>query len=147
MRFDGATSFFCWGALFLNADTHRALVQMIDGLSHESAHAYLFALSLGDSFVNNPDDELRASPLRSDPRPLDGIFHAAYVSARMHYAHSHAIEAGVLSESDESEARNALAASRAAFLDGLKTLNDHASLTPLGRRVMNAAGNYMRGCS
>jgi len=147
MRFDGATSFFCWGALFLNADTHLTLVQMIDGLSHESAHAYLFALSLGDSFVNNPDDELHPSPLRPDPRPLDGTFHATYVSARTHYAHSHTIEAGVLSESEESEARNALAASRAAFLDGLKTLNDHASLTPLGRGVMNATRNYMHGCS
>ena len=24
---DGATSFFCWGALFLNAERHRALVE------------------------------------------------------------------------------------------------------------------------
>src|SRR5439155_21693740 len=35
MRFDGATSFFCWGALFLNADTHRALVQLL-GLNRAS---------------------------------------------------------------------------------------------------------------
>src|SRR4029079_19589676 len=94
MGFDGATSFFCWGALFLNADTHDTLISMVDGLSHESAHAYLFSLSLGDSFVTNPDDELHTSPLRRDPRPLDGTFHATYVSARMHYAHSHLIEAG-----------------------------------------------------
>ena len=50
--------------------------------------------------------------------------------------HSHLIESGVLSGSEESEARNALAASCTAFSDGFKTLNDHASLTPLGRRVM-----------
>jgi hypothetical protein len=67
--FHGATSFFCWGALFINADAHLTLVKMIDGLTHESAHAYLFSLSLGDSFVQNPDDEMHASPLRSDPRP------------------------------------------------------------------------------
>ena len=42
VRFGGATSFFCWGALFLNADAHRTLVKMIGGLSHESAHAHLF---------------------------------------------------------------------------------------------------------
>src|SRR6516165_2168621 len=47
-RFDGAASFFCWGALFLNADEHLGFVKMIDGLAHESAHAYLFSLSLGD---------------------------------------------------------------------------------------------------
>jgi hypothetical protein len=77
---------------------------MIEGLSHESAHAYLFALSLGDSFVDNPDDELHPSPLRADPRPLDGTLHATYVSARMHYALSHVIESGVLSRSEENEA-------------------------------------------
>jgi hypothetical protein len=145
LHFDGATSFFCWGALFLNADAHRALVKMIDGLSHESAHAHLFSLSLGDSFVDNPDDELRPSPLRLDPRPLDGIFHATYVSARMYYAHSHLIESGVLSKSEEAEARNALAASCTAFSDGFETLNNYASLTPLGRRVMDAARSYMIG--
>jgi HEXXH motif-containing protein len=143
LHFDGATSFFCWGALFLNADRHRALVEMIDGLTHESAHAYLFSLSFGDSFVENPDDELHRSPLRRDPRPLDGIFHATYVSARMHYALSHLVESGVLSESHESEARNALAASHTAFSDGFKILSDHALLTPLGRRVIDAARGYM----
>ena len=145
--FGGATSFFCWGALFLNADTHDTVISMIDGLSHESAHAYLFALSLGDSFVTNPDDELHASPLRRDPRPLDGTFHATYVSARMHYAHSHAIEAAVLSKREQMEAKKALVASRDAFWDGLKTLNNHASLTPLGHQVIDAARSYMRGCS
>ncbi len=65
LRFDGATSFFCWGVLFLNADAFCSLVKMIGGLSHESAHAYLFALSLGDSFVDNTDDELHPSPLRN----------------------------------------------------------------------------------
>jgi HEXXH motif-containing protein len=144
-RFDGATSFFCWGALFLNADAYRGLVKMIDGLSHESAHAYLFALSLGGSFVDNPDDELHPSPLRADPRPLDGTFHATYVSARMHYALSRVIEDGAFSRSEQSEARTALAASCAAFSDGFKTLSDYASLTALGRRVMDAASSYMVG--
>jgi hypothetical protein len=145
--FGGATSFFCWGALFLNAERHRALVGMIDGLTHESAHAHLFSLSLGDPFVENPDDELHDSPLRRDPRPLDGVFHATYVSARMHYAQSHVVESRVLSENDEGEARKAVAASRAAFSDGLKTLDDYASLTPLGRRVMDATRSYMIGYS
>ncbi len=127
LQFSGATSFFCWGALFLNADKHRDLVAMIDGLTHESAHAYLFSLSLGASFVDNPDDELHPSPLRVDPRPLDGI------------------ESGMLSKSEECEARDALAASYTAFWDGLKTVEDHASLTPLGRQVMGAARSYMVG--
>ena len=144
MRFDGATSFFCWGALFLNADEHRTLVDMVDGLSHESAHAYLFALSEGETFVNNAVDELYHSPLRSDPRPLDGIFHATYVSARTHYAHRKLLESGVLSAAEEDAVEQALIASQAAFRDGLRTLEEHASLTGLGRIVMSGAREYMR---
>jgi HEXXH motif-containing protein len=143
--FGGATSFFCWGALFLNADRHRTLAAMIDGLAHESAHAHLFSLSLGDSFVENPDNELHRSPLRRDPRPLDGIFHATYVSARMHYAQNRLIEGGLLSRKEGIDARNAMKASSAAFSDGFKALSDYASLTPLGRRVMDAARSYMIG--
>jgi HEXXH motif-containing protein len=143
VRFDGATSFFCSGALFLNAQEHRALVDMIDGFAHESGHAFLFSLSLGDSFVNNPNDELYRSPLRSDPRPLDGIFHATYVSARMHYAHRKVIESDLLSNSEKNEAKELLVAARRAYLDGVKTLDEHALFTPLGREVMCAARDYM----
>jgi hypothetical protein len=135
-----------WGALFLGAETHDSLISMIDGLIHESAHAHLFSLSLGESFVHNPDDERYPSPLRRDPRPLDGIFHAAYVCARMHYALSHAVEARVLTKGVQKEAQKALVASRTAFQDGFGTLNEHASLTPLGDRVIDSARIYMSGC-
>ena len=144
-KFGGATSFFCFGAMFLNADEHRALVSMIDGLTHESAHAYLFSLSLGDPFVANKDDEFYHSPLRSDPRPLDGTFHATYVSARLHYAHQRLIESRVLSDKEQHEVQSGLSASSGAFWSGLKTLNEHASLTSLGGRVMRAAHEYMIG--
>jgi hypothetical protein len=141
--FDGATSFFSSGALFLNADAHKSIIAMIDGLTHESAHAHLFSLSLGEAFVSNPDDELHGSPLRRDPRPLDGTFHATYVSARMHYALHRVIKGGVLSRRQLSEARKALAASATAFCDGLETLINFASLTSLGHQVMDGARDYM----
>ncbi len=145
LAFDGATSFFCWGALFLNADRHQSLVDMIDGLSHESAHAHLFGVSLGDALVQNPPDERHPSPLRAEPRPLDGIYHAAYVSARMHYAHSRLLGAGVLSAGDAAQAEEAREIGRRAFWDGLATLDAHARLTPLGARVLAGARAYMAG--
>ena len=85
------------------------------------------------AFVNNAVDELYHSPLRSDPRPLDGIFHATYVSARTHYAHRKLLESGVLSAAEEDAVEQALIASQAAFRDGLRTLEEHASLTGLGQ--------------
>ena len=45
----------------------------------------------------------------------------------MHYAHSHVIESGVPSDSEECKARTLLAASRTAFWDGLKTLEGWSS--------------------
>ena len=105
---------------------------MIDCLTHESAHAHLFSLSLGDSFVTNPDDELHLSPLRRDPRPLDGLFHATYVSARIALRSIVTrIESGALSENEESEARKTLAASRNASRKVSRPLMTMPHLRPL----------------
>lgn len=141
--FDGATSFFCWGTLFLNAAEHGSVVAMVDGLAHESAHALLFGLSQGEPFVRNAADERHPSPLRRDPRPLDGIFHAVFVSARMAYAMDRLEAAGALVPSEREEAEAARAHAVRAFFDGLGTLEAHADLTPLGRALLDDARAYM----
>lgn len=143
MLFDGATSFFCWGALFLNAAEHGSVVAMIDGLAHESGHALLFGMSKGDPFVTNPLSELHPSPLRRDPRPLDGIYHATFVSARMAYAMDKVGGAGLLTAEDQEEAEDVRRAARRAFWDGYTTLEAHATYTPLGADVMADARAYM----
>ncbi|MBL6431916.1 MAG: hypothetical protein HPM95_15385 [Alphaproteobacteria bacterium] len=53
---------------------------------HEAAHGTLFAMSPVEFYVFNPENERYSSPLRLDPRPLDGIYHATFVLARMHIA-------------------------------------------------------------
>lgn len=143
LEFHGATSVFSWGALFLNAPKHETVVDMIDGLSHESAHAHLFGLSLGDAFVTNPPDELHPSPLRDDPRPLDGTFHATFVSARMHYAHDKVLASELLDAENRGRAIRARAEAVRAFQDGLAVIDAHANLTPLGEAVMAETRAYM----
>jgi len=143
MNFDGATSVFTWGALFLNATEHQNIVDMADGLSHESAHAHLFGISLGEAFVENSPEECFASPLRAEPRPMDGIFHATYVSARMHYAHSRLLKSSVLSKGEREQACDACMSSIRAFKDGIETVDAHARLTDAGRRVLESARRYM----
>ncbi|HHZ10782.1 MAG TPA: hypothetical protein GX405_18595 [Rhizobiales bacterium] len=142
-RFDGATTFYCWGALFLNAEEHQSLVDMIDGLAHESAHALLYGLALGGPLVTNPVTERHPSPLRRDLRHLDGIFHATFVSARMHLAHSRILAGGRLTKHQQEAARHARATSAAAFAAGLRTLRDHARFTPLGAELIDSAERYM----
>lgn len=84
--FDGASAFGLWGAILLNAIEPKDVVDMIQTLAHESCHNLLFGYCIEGQLVENPDDERYASPLRLDPRPLDGIFHATFVLARMYYS-------------------------------------------------------------
>jgi HEXXH motif-containing protein len=148
-HFDGATSFHAWGALFLNAEEHRTRIDMVDGLAHESGHALLYGLSLGRPFVNNPPSERHRSPLRPDPRPLDGIFHATYVSARMHFAHAQLLAAEAegrldLSSEEAEHARSSMAQSAVACRGGLSVIEEHAKLTLLGSRVISNAQAYIQ---
>ena len=141
--FDGATCFYCWGGLFLNAQEHRTIIAMVDGLAHESAHALLYGHSHGGPFVDNPPTELHASPLRVDPRPLDGIYHATFVSARMVYAHDRLLASGLLDAAQAQEARAMRDAAITAFQSGEATLEAYARMNPLGRSLMAGARSFM----
>ena len=56
------------------------------------------------SLVANEAEELYPSPLRNDPRPMDGVVHATYVIARMHYTMERLLESGLLTDEEEREA-------------------------------------------
>jgi HEXXH motif-containing protein len=137
--FDGASSFMLWGAIVLNASGHATRLETVQALAHESAHNLLFGLCADGPLVEN-DGALRyASPLRVDPRPIDGIYHATFVTARMHQALAHLRDAGALEAGEREEAERALAANRELFAQGLATLERHARLTPLGAAALAGA--------
>ncbi len=143
LHFDGAASFMLWGAIYLNASSHETTVEMVQALAHESGHSLLFGLSADGPLLENDDGERFASPLRSDPRPIDGIFHATFVTARMHHAVARLLAAGALSGADVVEAERALETNAALFAQGLATLDRHARFTPIGRAVLAGARAYM----
>ena len=117
-EFDGASSFLLWGALFLNPTRVHNRVSLVEALAHEAAHNLLFGLSIDDILVLNPETELFTSPLRVDPRPMEGIYHATFVSARMAYAVEKLLASGQLETDETAFARESLAASRDAFDGG-----------------------------
>jgi HEXXH motif-containing protein len=82
-RFGGVTSLMIWGATFINADAHRTTADMVHFLVHEITHALLFGVSCGDPLVLNSPAESYPAPLRTDRRPMDGIYHATLVCARL----------------------------------------------------------------
>lgn len=141
--FDGASSFLLWGAILINADRKGDELSMVQMLAHESAHNLLFGLCPDQPLVTNGPDERYPSPLRHDPRPLDGIYHATFVSARMHRASKRLGESGILSPAQADRAKEDVLANQRAFDDGISVLDRHAQFTPDGREIIESARAYI----
>ena len=106
-KFNGASTFFLWGASLLNADLRRSCISIIDLLVHESSHVLLFGISADGALTENSGSERFDSPLRSDKRPIDGIFHACFVATRVHLAMSRMLESGVLTQAEAKHCHRA----------------------------------------
>jgi HEXXH motif-containing protein len=143
LTFDGASSFMLWGGIIINANRRDGELAMAQMLTHESTHNLLFGLSADGPLVENSDEELYSSPLRKDTRPMDGIYHATFVTARMHRVVQRLLESGVLSVSLREKACQELADNRRLFDQGIKVVREHGKLTPLGEAVIQGAEDYM----
>ena len=141
--FDGASTFYLWGAVFLNVDRLPTRVALAEALVHEVGHCHLFGITLGAPLVENPANERYASPLREDPRPMDGVVHAAYVLARMMYCLDRLIASGVLTPEEADAASAALRRDRTLFDEGLVLIDRSARFTPTGAAVFDHARRFV----
>jgi HEXXH motif-containing protein len=139
MEFDGASHYQFWGLLVLNPRHHRTPLAVAEVLAHEAGHSLLFGLTVEEPLVLNTDEELFSSPLRRDPRPMDGIFHATFVSARMALAMERLAASPRLSAADRAAAAAAAEADRRNFAAGDAVLREHGRLTATGQAVIEAA--------
>lgn len=146
VQFDGGSHYQLWGALFLNCDFPREPHEMLEVIAHECAHSLLFGLSREQPLVENPEDELFVSPLRPDPRPMDGIFHATFVSARMHWATSQLLASGVLDASDHEQVAQACRTNAENFKQGYEVVARHGQLSQLGQALMSGAHAHVTAC-
>jgi len=138
-NFDGATTFYLWGANVLNIESATDPASLAEVLVHEAAHTRLLGETLGRPLVTNPPDQRYESPLRPDPRPMEGIVHAAFVVARLHYL------AGSLYDGSERAARQA--ENRERFRTGDDIISRHAAFTPTGAAIYAATRDYMARAS
>lgn len=141
--FNGASSFHLWGALFLNTDAYVGRVEIAEALAHESAHMLLFGFGRGRTLVSNRAEARYSSPLRSDPRPMDGIVHATYVLARMHYTVSRLLQSERLTEAERRFAVEAADRSMRRYAEGIDVIDEHAIWTPPGEAAIAGARSYM----
>ena len=142
--FHGISSFFLWGTVLINAEGHKTALELVQTLAHESSHMHLFGVALDGPLVHNPEEERYHSPLRVDPRPMDGIYHATYVTARMHYVLSRLLASGVLSPAQVEEAKIACANHVKSYREGHEVVCSNGNLSELGQGLLNCAHEYMR---
>ena len=143
MEFDGASHYQFWGLLLLNPKHHKTPLAVVEVLAHEASHSLLFGLTQNEPLVHNPDDERFASPLRKDPRPMDGIYHAAFVSARMWWAMDQISRSDLLTSEQKDQAKTAAETDRANWEAGLSVIDAHAQLSATGERILNDARRVM----
>lgn len=142
-QYGGASSFMMWGSLLMNASNEHNLLGLVQSLVHESAHSLLFGMCADGPVLENSGQELHASPLRKDPRPLDGIYHAVFVTARMYYVLSEMMKSGKLGMESRSDIEKQLKEHQERFFDGMETLTEYARLTKLGKAIIRSAEDYM----
>lgn len=147
LRYDAGSSFALWGSCIVNAARHEGWPRYCKSLVHEEAHNLLFAIAREEPLVANDPGERYSSPLRNDPRPMDGIFHAAFVSARECLAFESLLawheRTGSLCSEDRRAIEGQLEDSVIGFWQCSHALRDAARLTELGRSVLDACETYM----
>ncbi|MQA87280.1 MAG: hypothetical protein GEV03_22295 [Streptosporangiales bacterium] len=131
----GATSLQFFGAVFLREpypEYHRVMY-FFEHLVHETSHLRLNVVQTADPLVLNPPDELHRSPLRRDPRPVMGIFHAQFVLSRLVHIYRRAIplvDAPIFADHAKTIEDK--------FQRGIGTLNEVGSFTETGRKLLDS---------
>jgi hypothetical protein len=143
LELNGATSFLSWGAILLNADQHRDVLDIVQAIVHEEAHLVLFAEAIDGPLVLNDHNVTFTSPLRSDPRPMDGLFHATYVLARMYRSALKIYANGKDFSETTALTKDVVETIKTSFDDGYKVVVDHGQLTPLGKVLISQAADFV----
>ncbi|CAM2945845.1 HEXXH motif domain [Legionella steigerwaltii] len=82
----GATSPKFFGAIYLSLPNNLEQLHnifLVEHLVHETSHIYLNAVIAHDPLVLNESNERFISPIRTDLRPMLGVYHAAFVLSRV----------------------------------------------------------------
>lgn len=141
--FEGGTCFRLWGALFLNAERDVSLADMILTLAHEEAHAVLFGECRDEMLVENPDTELYWSPIRQAERPLEGIFHAGFVSARMLWTLERMTDDARFADMPKAWFERQKDSLGKTCAECAAIVRQHGRLTGTGERVLAALETYL----
>ncbi len=131
--FGGVTSFMIWGALFMNVRAYNSRWDAVQFLVHEITHALIFGLGFDGPLVLNHPSENYPSPLRNDPRPMDGVYHATMVCGRLAYFNRRWLASPDILGDDRELSTAAMQENLEAFRRGAKTIAASARMSDMGR--------------
>lgn len=141
--FEGGTCFRLWGAVALNCERRASYPDLIATLAHEEGHAALFGACRDEMLVENPDSEMFYSPIRGRARPLEGIFHASFVSARMVWALKTMLDSDEFSPMERQRIATDLENAYYIYSESADIVCQNARLTPTGAAVLEAMTDFM----
>jgi len=118
-----------FGAVFVGEASLTSEAAAVEMLLHETAHHSLYLRCAFTQYLENPN-EVAAHSLRSDPRPMSGIVHAAHVLVAMATGMDRWCQSGGAPQEAFQRRTDALASLR----DSLAVLDKRARWTPAGER-------------
>lgn len=130
-HFVGGSDITLYGATFLRLDPEWSELCFADHIIHEATHQLLHAHQEVEPLLVNRDHMGSHSPIRHDPRPLYGSFHATFVFLRL----SQFMAAVLRSPRTDlhAEARLRFHRHMVGLLQGLKIIEDNGMFTERGR--------------
>lgn len=130
-----ATSASVFGAIYLKLPpvTENSEAYFADHIIHETSHLHLDILLAFDKIILNEEAEKFQAPIRIDPRPMFGIFHATFVLSRMVRLFQR-----IIKDTPKQDYIDRLDTFRSQFDMGLTTIEKHAILTENGQIIKSS---------
>lgn len=138
----GMTDVRVFGTIYLCVPDKNIPEQIYfcEHIIHETSHLHLHTLFAIDPIVLNNPDERYTAPIRPDPRPMYGVFHATFVLSRMVRLFM------LLSETSQIfEEYFHLFLKR--FLNGYNTVKQFGTLTQLGNKIVESYADLIDICA
>lgn len=132
----GMTDVRVFGAVFIRTTppAQNPLAYFTEHLIHETSHLHLNALMAYDPIIANPPEELYPAPIRLDPRPMYGVFHATYVLSRI--VRFFRLLRYLFPENKNFE--KTLKVTESQFQKGMGVVSSFARPTLLGRKIIDS---------
>ncbi|CAN7571934.1 HEXXH motif-containing putative peptide modification protein [Pararhizobium sp. LjRoot235] len=129
----GITDVRMFGCMLIRTPRKEVNAQLYyaEHLTHEISHMYLNAAMSLDPVILNDRSELFTSPIRPDPRPMLGVFHATFVTARIVQLFS-----ALANSSGDDETGVYLYQQLDELQAGIEEIARGAKLTPVGMTLL-----------